>query len=73
MKRGQVEGKLVMGSVTVDDPWVEFCEIMPKAIVGSRFLADYVVSVDAKSRRIWLRKPATLSPTIEPKLPDDDH
>lgn len=57
MKRGQVKGKLVMGSVTVEDPWVDFCDIMPKAIVGSRFLADYVVSVDAKSRCIWLRKP----------------
>jgi len=73
MKRGQAKGKFVMGNVVVDDPWVDFCDIMPKAIAGSRFLADYAVSVDAKSRQIWLRKPAVLKPTVEPALEGDNH
>ena len=45
-----------LGDLSVDEPVVETIEVMPLSILGSRFLADRVLTVDQPGRRVWVRE-----------------
>ncbi len=57
-KRATVEGTFVLGGLRLENPGVEFAEVMKFAVLGSSTLADQVLTVDQASKTMWIRTPA---------------
>ena len=57
IQKGRIDAALSIGGVERVDPWLELSEVMPTAVIGSAFLRDYVLSIDAEQAIAWLRSP----------------
>lgn len=58
IKRAQVKGSFELGHLRLEDPPIEFSDIMKAAVLGSGTLQDQVITFDPTRKKVWIRTPA---------------